>query len=133
MKHLLIATAVIEGATGAGLLLGPDLVVRLLLGADISGLAFPLARIAGAALLALALACWLARDDASEAARAIVVAMGLYNLMAVVVLGIAGFQNATATVLLWLAVVLHVGMAAGCARVLSRGRGAGRGPSKSSG
>ena len=120
MKHFLIATTVIEGVTGAGLLLVPDLVVRLLLGADISGLAFPLARIAGAALLALAVACWLARGDLSEAARGIVVAMALYNLAAVVVLGIAGFQTATTTVLLWLAVVLHAGMAAGCARLLSR-------------
>jgi uncharacterized membrane protein len=73
-------------------------------------------------LIALALACWLARGEASEAARAIVTAMALYNLCAILILGVAGFQTPTTTALLWLAVVVHVAMAIGCGRVLSRGR-----------
>ncbi len=122
MKRLFTATAAIEGATGAGLLLVPDLVVRLLLGADISGLAFPLARIAGAALLALGLACWLARNDLSAAAKGIVAAMAFYNVAAFLILGAAGLQTATATVLLWLAVLLHGAMAAWCAALLRPGK-----------
>ncbi len=123
MKRLLIATTVIEGATGAGLFLAPDLVVRLLLGADISGLAFPLARIAGAALLALALTCWLAREEKGAAMRGIVAAMTLYNVAAAAVLGAAGVQSATTTSLLWLAVALHAAMAAWCAAALLRIKG----------
>jgi hypothetical protein len=119
MNRLLNATAAIEGATGAGLLLVPGLVVRLLLGAEISGLAFPLARIAGAALLALAIACWLASTDARAAAWVILPAMAFYNLAAAIVLGVAGVQTST-TVVLWLAVLLHMGMGACCAARLSR-------------
>jgi hypothetical protein len=120
MKYFLVLTAAIEAGTGAGLLLVPALVVRLLLGEDISGLAFPLGRIAGVALLAIALACWKARGDVSAAARGLVAAMLLYNIAAALILGSAGFQSPNATSLLWLAVALHVGMAAWCVAILSR-------------
>jgi hypothetical protein len=64
MSNLLKLTAVIEAATGLGLVALPSVVVRPLLGSPLdSSAATMLGRVAGVALLALAVACWLARDD----------------------------------------------------------------------
>ena len=63
IERFLTLTATIEAATGLALIAVPGIVVRLLLGAEISGASMPLGRVAGAALLALGIACWLARDD----------------------------------------------------------------------
>jgi hypothetical protein len=83
MKRFLTLTAIIDAATGLGLIAVPAIVVRLLLGAEISGASMPLGRVAGAALLALGVACWLARDDRqSRTARGLVVAMLMYNFVA---------------------------------------------------
>src|SRR5947207_4782949 len=91
MGRLLKLTALIEAATGLALLALPSFVVRLLLGAEISGASMPLGRVAGAALLALGVACWLARDDTqSRATRGLVVAMLMYNIAATAVLALAG-------------------------------------------
>jgi hypothetical protein len=61
MNRLLLLTALIEALTGLALIVVPTLVVRLLLGGESSGAAIPLGRVAGVALLALGVACWLAR------------------------------------------------------------------------
>ena len=85
--------------------------------------AVTLARVAGAALLALAVACWFARHDAhSLAARGVIKAMAVYNPGAAVVLAIAGLQSPPAGVALWSAVVIHTVMAAWCVGVLLRGQ-----------
>ena len=57
MKKVLAIAAVAEAATGAALIIVPSLVGRLLLGADLAGVANPVARVAGFALLALGVAC----------------------------------------------------------------------------
>jgi hypothetical protein len=119
MNRLLALTALIEAATGLALLVVPAVVVRLLLGAEISGAAIPLGRVAGAALLALGVACWLAGDDTkSRAGKGLVVAMSVYNAGAVIVLGAAGIQLPTVGIALWPAVILHAVMAVWCVRVL---------------
>ncbi len=115
MNRLLKLTAIIEAATGLGLIAVPAIVVRLLLDAEITGASIPLGRVAGAALLALGVACWLAQHDAQScAARGLVSAMVLYNLGAVVVLGAAGLQSQSVGIALWPAVVLHAVMAVWC-------------------
>jgi hypothetical protein len=58
MKKVLALAAVAEAATGAALLVAPLFVVRLLLGAEPVGLAMPVARVAGVAVVALSFACW---------------------------------------------------------------------------
>src|SRR5450432_2779343 len=123
MNHLLALTALIEAATGLALLVVPAVVVRLLLGAEISGAAIPLGRVAGVALLALGVACWLAGDDTkSRAGKGLVVAMLLYNAGAVIVLGAAGVESPTVGIALWPAVILHALMAVWCARILCMGK-----------
>ena len=121
MSRLLKLTAIIETATGLGLTAVPAIVVRLLLGADISGASMPLGRVAGAALLALGVACWLARDDTqSRAARGLVVAMLMYNIAATAVLAFAGISLGLHGVALWPAVVLHAAMGVWCVACLRR-------------
>ena len=53
MKTVLILAAAGEVATGAALLIVPSLVGRLLLGEELAGVAVPVARVAGIALIAL--------------------------------------------------------------------------------
>ena len=121
MKRFLILTAIIEAATGLALIALPAIIVRLLLGAEISGASIPLGRVAGAALLALGVACWLARDDRqSRAARGLVVAMLMYNIVATAVLAFAGIGLGLHGVVLWPAVVLHAAMAVWCVGCLRR-------------
>ena len=121
MKRFLTLTAIIEAATGLALIALPAIVVRLLLGAEISGASIPLGRVAGAALLALGVACWLARDDTqSRATRGLVVAMLMYNIPVTAVLAFAGIGLGLHGVALWPAVVLHAAMAIWCIVCLRR-------------
>jgi len=121
MNRLLKLTAIIEAATGLGLIAVPAIVVRLLLDAEITGAIIPLGRVGGVALLALGVACWLARDDTrSRAARGLVSAMVLYNLGVVVILGSAGLGSQSVGIALWPAVLLHAAMAVWCVACLRR-------------
>jgi hypothetical protein len=100
----------------------PSVVVRLLLGSPLdTPAAVTLGRVAGAALLALGVACWLARDDTqSRTARGLVVAMLMYNIVATAVLAFAGIGFGLHGVALWPAVVLHAVMAIWCTVCLRR-------------
>jgi len=121
IERFLTLTAIIEAATGLALIALPAIVVRLLLGAEISGASIPLGRVAGAALLALGVACWLARNDRqSRAARGLVVAMLVYNIVATAVLAFADIGLGLHGVALWPAVVLHAVMAIWCIVCLRR-------------
>ena len=53
MKKLLALAAFSEAATGLALLIVPSLVGRLLFGAELTGVAIPVARVLGIALIAL--------------------------------------------------------------------------------
>src|SRR3954471_23438286 len=95
MKKLLLVAAMLEAGIGIGLLAVPSAVAQVLLGAPLEAAApLTVARVAGAALLALGVACWLAFFDAQScAARGIVSAMVIYNLGAAIILGLAGIQS----------------------------------------
>jgi hypothetical protein len=58
MPVILVVAAIAELATGVALFVAPSLVGRLLLGAELSGVAIPIARVTGIALLGLGVACW---------------------------------------------------------------------------
>lgn len=77
-KRLLSLGAILEAGAGLALIFQPALVVRFLLGADLSEPGFALARVAGFGLLSLGLACWPRREVTLPALRA----MLAYNLLA---------------------------------------------------
>src|SRR6266704_7127769 len=122
MSRLLKLTGIIETATGLGLVAVPSVADRLLLGSPLdTSAAVMLGRVAGAALLALGVACWLARDDTqSRATRGLVVAMLIYNIAATAFLAFAGIGLGLHGVALWPAVVLHAVMGAWCGACLRR-------------
>jgi hypothetical protein len=73
------------------------------------------ARIAGAALIALAVACWQARNgERGSPATGVVQAMLFYNFAAAMVLIYAGIRLELRSALLWPAIVLHLGLGLGC-------------------
>jgi hypothetical protein len=124
MKLLLKLTALIEAATGLGLITVPAVVVRLLLGSELLGAGIPLGRLTGVALLTLGIVCWLASSDTQScAARGIVTAMTLYNIGAVLILACAGLQLPTVGIGLWPTVILHAAMAVWCATTLRQKQG----------
>jgi hypothetical protein len=121
MKNLFIVTALLEALTGLALMVSPALPGLLLVGAALNTAGGLMARVAGAALLALALACWLARDDGrSRAARGLVAAMLLYDAAAAAVLLYASLGLKLFAIGLWPAVVLHAALALWCVACLRR-------------
>ena len=116
MKPLLLVTAVLEAGIGISLLAVPSAVAQMLLGVPLDEpAALTVARVAGAALLALGVVCWFASFDAQScAARGVISAMTLYNLGAAIILGAAGIQSERAGIGLWPAVILHAAMTAWC-------------------
>ena len=116
MKLLLIIAAVIEAGAGLALLLIPTVAVSALLGAALdTATGLVAGRIAGAALVALAIACWRARNgERGNSATGVVEAMSFYNFAAAMVLVYAGTRLDLRSALLWPAIVLHLGLGAWC-------------------
>ena len=99
MKKVLIFAAVSEVVTGLALLIVPSLVGQLLLGEELTGVAIPVARVAGIALIALGIACWPGPP---------LVGMLTYSAIVTLYLAYLGFAGGLTGVLLWPAVALHV-------------------------
>ncbi len=120
MSALLIVTAVIEAVTGLALLLSPSVPVSLLLGSSLdTPTELVIARLAGAALLALGVACWLAHDEEQvPAAVRLIAAMWLYNAAAVALLAHAGLALGLFGIALWPAVLLHLTLGIWCTACL---------------
>lgn len=120
MKPVLTAMAWVEAAAGVGLLASPQWAASILLGAQLDSPAGVVAaRIAGAALLALGLACWRARvDSTGPTASAIVLAMLVYNVVAVALLAHGWISLGLHGIGLWPAVTLHAALAAWCVACL---------------
>jgi hypothetical protein len=116
MKPLQTASAMIELGAGLALLCCPSAAVVLLVGAQLEGpAAYAVARVCGAGLLSLGVACWLARGDTqSRAANGLVAAMLLYDIAVAAILAVAAIGNALYGVALWPAVILHTVMGLWC-------------------
>jgi hypothetical protein len=99
MKKTLMFAAVGEAATGLALLIVPSLVGQLLLGEELTGVALPIARVAGIALVALGIACWPGQP---------LVGMLTYSALVTLYLAYLALAGALTGVLLWPAIVLHV-------------------------
>jgi hypothetical protein len=116
VRALLSVTGACEAAIGLTLIVAPSLVASLLLGVPLDTSAgLTVARVAGSALLALGLACWLARDDAqSSAARGLIAGILIYNLAVIAILTHARFGLELSGIGLWPTVLIHAALAVWC-------------------
>ena len=106
MKKALIFAAVAEALTGLALLLAPSVVGRVLLGEQLTGIAIPVARVAGIAIVGLGFACWPGPPR---------VGMLVYSALVALYLAYLGLTG-PGGILLWPAVIVHLVLAA----ILSR-------------
>jgi hypothetical protein len=115
-KYLLIVTAFGEVGTGLLSLFLPAVLLALLLGASPAAPeAVFVGRIAGAALLAIGVACWLARNDHSSPAHlGLLTAVLIYDVAAAALLTYAGLVLSMVGIALWPAVVLHTALTVWC-------------------
>ena len=121
MKKLLTFTALAEAATGLALMVVPSLVARLLLGAEFSGVAVVVGRVAGIALLSLGIACWPGRDTTGNKLPALW-GMLTYNSLATLIFFYLILGGQFVGPLLWPAALLHGGLAVWCVACVRRGR-----------
>jgi hypothetical protein len=121
-KPLLSTMGAAEAATGLVVAVAPSLLVELLLGAAPGTAAgVTVSRVAGVAILALGVGCWLARHDAAgRAARGLIVAMLLYNAALVAILVLAWANQGMSGIALWPVVLAHAALAVWCVVALSK-------------
>jgi hypothetical protein len=127
---LLIVTAVAEAGTGLLLLVWPPVLIALLLGVDHASPETNIcARVAGAALLAIGVACWIGRSDAHGSAQlGLLIGVFIYDVAAAVILAYTGLFVHLVGIVLWPAVVLHAALAIWCFVIVwgkRRGKGFG--------
>ena len=110
-RKLFIATAFIEVGAGVALMSVPALVIWLVLAVrDPSPEALVIGRVGGAALLAIGLECWLARDDRDNRAQRPAVRSLRLQPGRVRCIRLRGVMLSMAGVALWPAIVLHAVM-----------------------
>jgi hypothetical protein len=119
-KLFLSVTAFVEAATGLCLLALPAVLFAVLRGLDpSSGDAIFVGRLAGAALLAIGTASWMARADTRTPAHlGLLTGILVYNAAATLLLAYAGAVLKMVGVLLWPAVAIHAILAVWCFRSL---------------
>ena len=99
IKKILTLTSVAEAAAGVLLIFVPSLIVRLLLGAELTGVSIPVARVAGIALISLGVGCFPANASRSG--------MLTYGILVTLYLLYLGIRGEWVGLLLWPTVVLH--------------------------
>jgi len=98
MSRVLGFAALAEALTGLALLIVPSLVGQLLLGQHLAGVAIPVARVTGIALIALGISCGPAKP---------LVGMFAYSSAVTLYLAYIGFAGEFVGVLLWPAAIVH--------------------------
>jgi hypothetical protein len=123
LKTLLIAKSALEVATGLVLALSPSIAVSILLGTALdASVGTVVARIGGAALVTIGIACWLARNDGqSPAATGLIVATLFYDASVVVILLWASLGIGLSGIGFCTALVLRAGLGGWCLVCLSKG------------
>lgn len=112
MKRALTFAAIGEVGTGLTLLVVPSLVGRWLFGEDLAGVALPVARVAGIALIGLGVACWPGTP---------LLGMLIYSAAVTLYLAYLGLADGLTGILLWPAVVLHASLTALLILAMARG------------
>jgi hypothetical protein len=98
MRKLLALAAFSEAVAGLALIVAPSLTGRLLLGAEGTGVAIPVARVLGIALIALGVACWPGPA---------LLGMLTYGALVTLYFLCLGIRGEWVGPLLWPAVMLH--------------------------
>ena len=104
MRLLLIITALGEGAFGLLVLVYPPIAAQALFGLEIDGLSVIISRIAGVALIGLAVACWPGRVPSRQQ----LYGMLTYSILVTLYLVRIGIRGAPVGPFLWPAVIVHV-------------------------
>lgn len=110
MKNFFMVTAAFELLTGMALLTMPAFTTFFLLGASTdTPVATVVVRVAGAALITIAIACWSARyDPGSRTKSGLLVAMLFYNALVILVLAYSAVTSSLMGAGFFPAVVAHV-------------------------
>jgi hypothetical protein len=111
MNKPLMLAALVEIGAGLALVLAPALIAQMLIGAELTGLGIPIARIAGLALLGLGISSWPGPAAAG---------MLVYSALVALYLAFLGLTDVFAGSLLWPVVLIHVVLGVLLARDLLR-------------
>ena len=121
LRLLLTFSGSLEILAGSAALIIPATVVSLLLGSSLDSIGVVLARLFGAGVFALGLACLKARDHAgTPAGLAVSVGITSYNVLAAVVLFWAAAGSGLGGLLLWGAGIGHAVLGALFVSALTR-------------
>jgi hypothetical protein len=114
---LLTVSALTELTAGIALSIVPSATTHLLLGVGLASAESALvARIAGAALLAIGLVCWIERGREGYGARnGLVTGLLVYNAVVVILLVWSAVVDKMHGLALWPAIVAHAALFAWCA------------------
>ncbi len=103
MKKIVLAVAAAgEAGTGLLLLVSPSLVVTLLFGVELGGIATVMSRLAGIALIGLGVACWPGNSAGQQ-----LCGMLTYSTLAMLYLVRIGIRGVPVGLLLWPGVAIH--------------------------
>jgi hypothetical protein len=124
IRTLIILESMVEGLTGIFLIIFPAVLTAILFGSPVDTPAsMTVARVGGVALLALAVACWLSRNDKTgTAVNGLVKALMLYNTAIAVLFLYIGFRLGLSGMVFWSVTIFHVFMSSWCVVCLSAGR-----------
>jgi len=115
------AAAGLEVLTGAGLIVAPSFMARLLFGSEMGASGNAVGRISGLVMLCLAAGCW-PRNSEHQRPHALAPLLAL-SLLATVYLIVVGLSGATVGILLWPAAALHLILAILLVRQWASARG----------
>src|SRR3954453_6939830 len=104
MKKILVVAAVAEAATGLAVMTVPSVVGKLLFGAELTGIAATVARLAGISLPSLGVGCWPDRNSLHP-----LFGLLTYNSIATLYFLWIGL-NGPAGILLWPAFAIHAAL-----------------------
>ena len=105
-RKLIAFASVVEASTGLALMIGPSLVIKLLAGAEASGVTALLGRCLCIGLLALGVACWPSGQRTERNSPGLK-SMLIYNMLIALYFAYLGAAGQMTGALLWPAATLH--------------------------